>query len=133
VIDDEMLQEWASAADARISDLAQRLVGPGPKASHVSASECRELSEFVSDVALVALPALIAEICQLRAICLVGVPCARHGGAVHGHEAEELRAGIEKVLRDPPAELRSALRRLLDDVDARDSLTFLERGDASCR
>lgn len=32
---------------ARIIDLAKRLIAAGPKASHVSASECHEISEFI--------------------------------------------------------------------------------------
>lgn len=141
MIDDDLLQEWTDAADARIADLAQRLIGPGPKASHLSASEMHEVSDFVLDVALVALPRLIADVRQSRAgRCVVGAACDRHGGAVHGHEAEELRAGIEQIRRDHPAEdddldahiIRAALRRLLDDIDARDSLAFLEKGTAPC-
>lgn len=56
---------------------------------------------------------------------------------VHGREAEELRKGIEKILADYPEEPedgrytyydhREALRRLLDEVDARDSLAFSEK------
>lgn len=37
----------AGVTDARIIDLAERLVASGPKASHVSASECHEISEFI--------------------------------------------------------------------------------------
>jgi hypothetical protein len=130
MIDDGVLQEWADEADARIADLAQRLVGPGPKASHLSSSERHEVSDFVLDVALVALPKLIGEVRRLRASCLVGVPCARHGDAVHGREAEELRKGIETILREhDPIELRRSLIQLLDEVDARDSLVYLERRD----
>jgi hypothetical protein len=32
---------------ARAVELAERLVMPGPKASHLSASECHEISEFI--------------------------------------------------------------------------------------
>ncbi len=77
---------------------------------------------------------------QLAAACVVGLPCGRHGGAVHGQEAEELRAGVEQILRDTAdarddeasfvlAELRRSLVFLLDRVDARDSLSFREATD----
>lgn len=69
--------------------------------------------------------------------CLVGVRCERHGAAIHGQEAEELRAGVEQILNntsdvgddDAPEVLqaqRKALLFLLDRIDARDSLAFLE-------
>lgn len=73
--------------------------------------------------------------------CVMGHACSRHRG-VHGGEAEELRSGLEKILEEygpmsadswmrtsagvPYEELRRALRQLLDEVDARDSLSFLE-------
>jgi len=41
----------ATAPPDRILDLARRLVAPGPKASHVSASECHEISEFILSLA----------------------------------------------------------------------------------
>ena len=72
---------------------------------------------------------------QLADACVVGVTCDRHGGAVHGREAEELRKGIERIFLeyddvmhqpDEVNDMRAALRRLLDEVDARDSLAFLE-------
>lgn len=55
--------------------------------------------------------------------------CAEHG-FTHGAEAEELRNGIESVIErcDPedPAGILNALRELLDQTDARDSLAYLE-------
>lgn len=77
---------------------------------------------------------------QVADACVVGLPCDRHGGAVHGREAEELRRGIERILRnfdlsecvDPPRVEQAMLRelhRLLDEVDARDSVAFLEKRD----
>ncbi len=58
--------------------------------------------------------------------------------AAPGKEAEELRKGIEDILARIPGndyeneeQLRGALIRLLDEVDARDSLAYLERSDAS--
>jgi len=63
-------------------------------------------------------------------------PCPVHGDAHHGGEAEELRKGVER-LRDSLADhreydgydIRDRLQTLLDDVDARDSLAWLERHD----
>lgn len=83
-------------------------------------------------------------IVQLADACVIGLPCERHGGAVHGREAEELRAGLEQLLDEhgpvpagvsiSPAvfeDLRRDLQRLLDRVDARDSLGYLEASDAA--
>ena len=64
--------------------------------------------------------------------------CADHE-FVHGAEAEELRAGIERVienlLTDKNRVSRSLvverLQRLLDKVDARDSLAWREAEDSS--
>jgi hypothetical protein len=71
--------------------------------------------------------------------CMVGRTCAKHGGAVHGREAEELRAGVERLLGNSAdgdgeehlalEELHKSLFFLLDHVDARDSLAFLEAAD----
>ncbi len=46
-----------------------------------------------------------------------------------GREAEELRAGIEAIVDGPSGteSVRGALQALLDRVDARDSLAFLEK------
>ena len=73
--------------------------------------------------------------------CVVGRACVKHGGAVHGREAEELRAGVERLLGNSAdgddeahialEELHKALFFLLDHVDARDSLAFLEATDKS--
>lgn len=104
----------------RLRELAERLVAGGPKASHVSASECHEISEGVHEL----IDAVENE------------TCARHAGQKHGAEAEELRAGLERIMADPPGgdiesnnEWLAPLRRLLDDVDARDSLAYLEARD----
>lgn len=69
--------------------------------------------------------------------CVIGAPCDRHDGAVHGQEAEELRVGIEQILSNIGevsaresslvlANVRKALSFLIDHVDARDSLAFRE-------
>lgn len=86
---------------------------------------------------------------QIADACVVGLPCEKHAGAVHGQEAEELRAGVEQILRntadvqpeeapDVLASLRKSLVFLLDRIDARDSLAFREvtdpttENDVSC-
>jgi hypothetical protein len=50
--------------------------------------------------------------------CIIGRYCHKHR-CEHGGEAEELRARLEQ-LNIP------AVNRLLDDVDARDSLAYVE-------
>jgi hypothetical protein len=56
--------------------------------------------------------------------------CARHAGQQHGLEAEELRHGVEDILRNTDwKDMRAELQRLLDETDARDSLAYLERRD----
>lgn len=64
--------------------------------------------------------------------CVIGKYCSNHG-LIHGGEAEELRQRIEAILHqveideDDAAEaMVRALRLALDEVDARDSLAFLE-------
>ena len=81
-------------------------------------------------------------IVKLADSCVVGLPCARHSGVIHGQEAEELRAGVEQILKNTDdvredeaafvlAEQRNALIFLLDRIDARDSLAFREATDPS--
>lgn len=61
------------------------------------------------------------------ACTMAGGVCPEHG-FVHGHEAEELRKGIENIVLSHTSRFwRDALRDLLDKVDARDSLAYLER------
>ena len=78
---------------------------------------------------------------QLGTSCVIGLPCARHSGVIHGQEAEELRAGVEQILRntadvnddeapDVLRSLRMSLIFLLDNIDARDSLAFREATDS---
>jgi hypothetical protein len=57
--------------------------------------------------------------------CVMGKPCKEHDGVVHGAEAEELRAGLEKLVAEGFVTER-AVTSLLDSIDARDSLAFLE-------
>jgi len=60
-----------------------------------------------------------------------GHPCHEHG-FIHGAEAEELREGIEKLIGEGrEAVTGRELQRLLDRVDARDSLAYLEAKDAA--
>ena len=93
------------------------------------ARECLESKIVESDAEVLALDFAEALV-QVADACVVGVPCEKHGGAVHGREAEELRKGIERISKDladceddhDREQVRHALRELLDDVDARDSL-----------
>lgn len=60
--------------------------------------------------------------------------CPVHAGTIHGGEAEELRAGIEAFVEtygkgEDTYGICSRMQRLLDRVDARDSLAHLERTD----
>jgi hypothetical protein len=60
--------------------------------------------------------------------------CRRHANQKHGAEAEELRRGIERVLKTVEYAagyqgIRASLQTLLDAVDARDSLAYLESRD----
>lgn len=54
--------------------------------------------------------------------------CPVHHGVIHGGEAEELRSGIEALIACGDAPMPK-LQKLLDRVDARDSLGHLERID----
>lgn len=60
--DVELVREWLASEerpavpDARITDLAKRLVASGPKAAHVSASECHEISDFILSCAATSQP-----------------------------------------------------------------------------
>lgn len=65
--------------------------------------------------------------------------CPVHDDQAHGLEAEELRKGIERLEHEydgggsdmlDAGDVASALRKLLDDVDARDSLAYRGRRDA---
>lgn len=60
--------------------------------------------------------------------------CAAHYGSIHGGEAEELRKGIETIIKsfsdcEDQSAMRGNLIRLLDRVDARDSLAHVELRD----
>lgn len=50
--------------------------------------------------------------------CIIGIYCHRHS-FVHGAEAEELRENLQRLNK-------RSVNAILDDVDARDSLAFLE-------
>jgi hypothetical protein len=60
-----------------------------------------------------------------RAKCVIGEYCRRHQ-FVHGAEAEELRKRIEGLIGRGSVNRSNALQDVLDEVDARDSLAFLE-------
>lgn len=83
--------------------------------------------------ALDARDALDSELAANRERVRSVVSCPVHEGSFHGGEAEELRAGIEKIIGDLDLDIdheaKVQLQRLLDAVDARDSLGHLERGD----
>jgi hypothetical protein len=53
--------------------------------------------------------------------CVIGDYCREHG-FIHGAEAEELRERLSKLNN-------AKVNAVLDDVDARDSCAYLERGD----
>lgn len=58
--------------------------------------------------------------------CVIGEYCHTHGFS-HGAEAEELRERFETLAADEntPSFQRRRVRRILDDVDARDSAAFV--------
>lgn len=60
-----------------------------------------------------------------RPPCVLGEYCAFHN-FIHGAEAEELRSGVEKLMYGDDPVHPAALRALLDLVDARDSVAYLE-------
>lgn len=58
----------------------------------------------------------------------MGHYCSEHN-FVHGAEAEELRGKLEKLINEASIDEKVSvyqLQRLLDNVDARDSLAYLE-------
>lgn len=73
--------------------------------------------------------------------CVIGDYCSRHN-FIHGAEAEELREKLTALVdelddeaadsyrrsreRDAKREVAARLRALLDDVDARDAVAWLE-------
>ncbi len=57
--------------------------------------------------------------------CVIGKRCERHD-FIHGAEAEELREELEKVAETDEEGEGNWARRILDKVDARDSLAYVE-------
>lgn len=61
--------------------------------------------------------------------CVIGKYCMKHN-FIHGGEAEELRQRIEALLSDSENlkknQLISSINHILEDVDARDALAYLE-------
>lgn len=60
--------------------------------------------------------------------CVIGQYCERHG-FIHGMEAEQLRQGIERLIERGEDDVLEELQQLLDHVDARDALAFMEAHD----
>jgi hypothetical protein len=61
--------------------------------------------------------------------------CTVHNDSTHGAEAEQLRSRLEKLIHEnqdfeDESLGASEIRRILDDVDACDSLAFLEQAKA---
>ena len=72
------------------------------------------------------------------ALALLENGCPVHADQHHGREAEELRKGVEEIADgieadDAPEQIRIKLYALLDVIDARDSLAYLERRGAKKR
>src|SRR6185437_16710587 len=57
--------------------------------------------------------------------CIIGKFCARHD-FVHGSEAEELREKMERFADTDQSGEANWARRILDEVDARDSCAWVE-------
>jgi hypothetical protein len=85
----------------------------------------------------------VVRLVRKKRCTVYGRPCAEHG-FYHGAEAEELREGIENIVQDLPTcgddlegdeaqsaldDVRESLKRLVDTVDARDSLAYREATD----
>ena len=65
--------------------------------------------------------------------CPLGTYCEEHGFH-HGAEAEELRKGIEDLIACYEDEVPcSVLEELLQRIDARDSVAYLEARTRSCK
>lgn len=73
--------------------------------------------------------ALVVERLSRTRICVIGEPCPEHG-FIHGGEAEELRERFERLelslsMKGKTSRARE-IREILDSVDARDSLAWVE-------
>lgn len=94
-------------------------------AEHFKQEEARIRAEE-RELARIVLVEADGEIDRLKTVCTV------HGDVEHGGEAEELRAGIEALVQAQQQrestidELIEKLQRLLDEVDTRDSLVWVE-------
>lgn len=106
--------------------------------------EKAEATPFESKVAALDVAKMLRRQVNHYRIFVVGVmplpqECPVHGLQVHGKEAEELRAGIEEIIKTcrPCVSTREEgctgchiveeLQLLVDRVDARDSLAYRER------
>jgi hypothetical protein len=106
---------------------AIRAMGGGV-CSNLLQSERIRLSRSIADALLLA----NSEGVRVGAGMTAAMRCPMHGDQVHGREAEQLRKGIEEILarphqRDGAPSVDRQLQALLDRVDARDSLAYLER------
>lgn len=108
------LAEVRETLSGRVGDLAARLVAPGPKAAHVSASECHEISDAIeaARAALAALPADIAADAfrRMRAEALRdAASCLRDH--VEAMTPGDLRSGVDLAADMVAARARAADER----------------------
>lgn len=121
-----------ASRDAEVAELADRAERYRTALQRFANAHLLPVEEAIDLDAIVeeagrALGERAANACPVR-----GVACADHG-FVHGQEAEELRAGVERLAKEHRGGaskrvtvLCDDLLDLLDEVDARDSLAFLE-------
>jgi hypothetical protein len=73
------------------------------------------------------------ELWNKRVGCAMGLECPEHSHSVHGAEAEELRQALEKMAGEfegvevEGEDISARISALLDDIDARDSLSYVEQ------
>jgi hypothetical protein len=128
----EMLQENAARAEAQ--SLAQRIVDALFHSDAVSDTQDESIdgraNRWKREVVQVLLRPDAKDAIPpgpegVTAKCVIGEYCSRHQ-FIHGAEAEELRQRIEKLMRVDTETQHHALQDVLDEVDARDSLAFVE-------
>lgn len=117
------LKERADKAEASIVRIHASINGRAP---HDRMDQCVE--EWIAD-AKETIADYETEVEGLKAHCTV------HNDSVHGAEAEQLRSRLEKLIHEnqdfeDEGLGASEIRRILDDVDACDSLAFLEQAKA---
>lgn len=109
---------WAEDEQSQAGDVIEGLLAAISRPSAVTTLEVQEQEERVDGERRAAGPTGSTAASNEAAPCVIGEPCHRHG-FVHGAEAEELRQRLE-VLKS------AKVLRILDDVDARDSLAYAE-------